>query len=144
MSFDQATPGESEFTDPDEQAIWWTINDLYAAYLEHDRPRLEAHLDASCTLWDSALPQLRTKSELQAARQDKPVDLPEPARLEPSEGVIRVWGETAMLAHRLQALFDDPALNQDLRCTSVLRRIDGDWKFVHHHEEVLAGAAKRN
>lgn len=125
----------------DVTAIRGVVEDLYAAYLDGDRGRLEAHIDASGTLWDSAVPELRTKADLQAARRDTPPSGPQPIDLMASDWQIRVWGDTALESHALVAVFPGDTPRQYLRCTSVMRRIDGDWRFVHHHEEVLSGPA---
>lgn len=135
--------GTDHTPDPaqDETAIRGVVQDLYAAYLEGDRGRLDAHLDASCTLWDSAVAELRTKSDLQAARRSDPPPGPQPIDLVASGWQIRAWQDTAVESHELTAVFPGDTPPQYLRCTSVMRRIDSDWKFVHHHEEVLGGAA---
>lgn len=127
--------------DTDVAAIRTVVQDLYAAYLAGDRGRLEAHIDATGTLWDSAVPELRTKADLQAARRDTPPSGPQPTDLVASGWQIRVWGDTSVESHELVAVFPGDTPRQYLRCTSVMRRIDGDWRFVHHHEEVLTGPA---
>ena len=137
------SPDAEPTPDPehDKSLIRGVVQDLYAAYLDGDRGRLEAHIDASCTLWDSAVPELRTKSDLQAARRDVPPTGPQPIDLVASGWQIRVWDDTACESHALTAVFPDDTPPQYLRCTSVMRRIEGIWKFVHHHEEVLGGTA---
>jgi len=118
-------------------AVWTVVTDLYRAYLDSDRPRLEAHLAEDCTLWETAAPSLRTKSDVQAAHHDRPPDEPQPLDLIATNPRIRVWGDTASETHELRAVFPDASLDQQLRCSSVLRRTGGRWLFVHHHEELL-------
>jgi ketosteroid isomerase-like protein len=48
--------------DDDSAAVWTVVTDLYRAYLDPDRPRLQAQLAEDCTLWETAAPSLRTKS----------------------------------------------------------------------------------
>ncbi|MDN5767030.1 MAG: nuclear transport factor 2 family protein [Humibacillus sp.] len=147
--------------------VWAVFTDLYAAYLEGDRDRLEAHLDAGCTMWDSTIPVLRTKEDLQAGRAhsepaqgetgvaDSPAsetdldpdpdpDYPAPVGLVASEPVVGLLGVgAAWETHLLAAHFDDASLDEQLRCTSVLRRDEGGiWRVVHHHEELLTGPGR--
>ncbi len=146
-----------------EAEVFAVLQDLYEAYLAGDRPRLEAHLDEGCTMWDSTLPSLRTKADLQAATTgtttpsdaggrapeepaaSAPPSYPSPVTLEATEPVVGLLGEDAAWeAHVLLAGFDDPALDEQLRCTSVLRRRpeDGRWVVVHHHEELIVGPGR--
>lgn len=124
---------------PDEQAVWAVVSDLYAAYLDGDRPRLEAHLSAECTFWDPDTAELLTKTDLQRKRAQAPAGpagRPDPLELATSAAAVRVFGDTAVESHVLRAIFEDSAHNEELRCSSVLRREgDGRWRFVHHHEE---------
>lgn len=141
--------------------VWAVFPDLYAAYLEGDRDRLEAHLDAGCTMWDSTIPVLRTKEDLQAGRAhpepaqidlavadslatDSDPDYPAPVGLVASEPVVGLLGSAAAWeTHLLAAHFDDASLDEQLRCTSVLRRDEhGTWRVVHHHEELLTGPGR--
>ena len=150
---------------PDGEAarVWAVLTDLYAAYLEGDRDRLEAHLDAGCTMWDSTIPALRTKEQLQAGRADaEPVgdpaaaagspdgpdgpdaDYPAPVALDATAPVVGLLGvDAAWETHLLAARFDEASLDEQLRCTSVLRRDEGGtWRVVHHHEELLTGPGR--
>lgn len=141
MTVGTAVDMTGDISGDDAAAIRTVVQDLYATYLDGDRVRLEAHIDASCTLWDSAVRELRTKADLQAARRDTPPQGPQPVDLVASGWQIRVWGDTAVESHELEAVFAGDTPRQYLRCTSVMRRIEGDWMFVHHHEEVLSGSA---
>ena len=155
--------GDTRGADPlDGEAgrVWAVLTDLYAAYLEGDRDRLEAHLDSGCTMWDSTIPALRTKEQLQAGRaaaepvldpapaaggsDGQDADYPAPVALDPTEPVVGLLGaDAAWETHLLAARFDDPSLDEQLRCTSVLRRDEGGtWRVVHHHEELLTGPGR--
>ncbi|MEO6998947.1 MAG: nuclear transport factor 2 family protein [Terracoccus sp.] len=139
--------------------VWAVLNDLYAAYLEGDRDRLESHLAAGCTMWDSTIPLLRTKEDLQAGRVNaepaevdpaaavagsRDPDYPAPVGLDPTEPVVGLLGDDAAWeTHLLAARFDDGSLDELLRCTSVLRRDEGGtWRVAHHHEELLSGPGR--
>ena len=135
----QSTPQE-----PEEAAVWDVVTDLYAAYLDGDRDRLEAHLAPDCTLWDPDTEALLTKADLQAKRAGAPAGpagRPEPVELIAEQPHIRIFEDVAVETHVLRAVFDDSRWNEELRCSSVLRRIPGadavpgPWQFVHHHEE---------
>ncbi|OFE16015.1 hypothetical protein BA895_21185 [Humibacillus sp. DSM 29435] len=146
--------------DGEAARVWAVLTDLYAAYLEGDRDRLEAHLGAGCTMWDSTIPTLRTKEQLQAGRTDAaPVgdpaaaasspdgpdaDYPSPVGLDATEPVVGLLGsDAAWETHLLAARFDEASLDEQLRCTSVLRRDEGGtWRVVHHHEELLIGPGR--
>lgn len=132
----------SDELDADQAAVWAVVTDLYQAYLDNDRMRLEDHLADGCTMWETASPAMRTKADLVAARRAAtpahPTARKEPVALTASAPSITVHGDLAVEHHVLDAVFADPALNENLRCTSALRRIDGVWKFVHHHEERLS------
>ncbi|MEO7754241.1 MAG: nuclear transport factor 2 family protein [Terracoccus sp.] len=126
--------------------VWHVLTDLYAAYLEGDRPRLEDHLDVGCTMWDSTIPGLRTKEDLQSGRGagDSDPDYPSPIGLEATDPVVGLLSEDAAWeTHLLTARFEDRSLDEQLRCTSVLRRdAGGTWRVVHHHEEMLTGPGR--
>lgn len=148
--------------DGEAARVWAVLTDLYAAYLEGDRDRLEAHLAAGCTMWDSTIPTLRTKEQLQAGRAnaepaevdpaapvgdgpDRPTtDYPAPVGLDASQPVVGLLGvDAAWETHLLAARFDDASLDEVLRCTSVLRRDGGGtWRVVHHHEELFTGPGR--
>lgn len=128
--------------DAEQAAVWAVVTDLYQAYLDNDRLRLENHLAEGCTMWETASPALRTKADLVAAREaaagQPAAPRKSPLRLDATEPVVVVGGDLAYEHHVLDAVFEDASLNENLRCTSALRRIDGAWKFVHHHEERLS------
>ncbi len=143
--------------------VWAVLTDVYTAYLEGDRDRLESHLAAGCTMWDSTIPVLRTKEDLQASRvnaeptevdpvaavadsadSDSDSDYPAPVDLDATEPVVGLLGnDAAWETHLLAARFDDGSLDELLRCTSVLRRDEGGtWRVAHHHEELLSGPGR--
>lgn len=128
--------------DADQAAVWAVVTDLYQAYLDDDRLRLEGHLADGCTMWETASPGLRTKADLVAAREAAagrpPAPRKAPLRLDATEPVVVVSGDLAYEHHVLDAVFEDSSLDEHLRCTSALRRVDGTWRFVHHHEERLS------
>jgi ketosteroid isomerase-like protein len=126
--------------------VWSVLTDLYDAFLAGDRPRLEAHLEEGCTLWDSTVPVLRTKADLQSGRGGghSDPDYPSPVDLQATAPVVGLLGDgAAWETHVLTARFTDPDLEEVLRCTSVLRRDgSGTWRVVHHHEELLSGPGR--
>jgi ketosteroid isomerase-like protein len=131
--------------------VFAVLTDLYAAFLAGDRDRVEAHLADGCTMWDSTLPGLRTKADLQASRSSAAAEpanatpaYPDPVALEAVDPAVGLLGpDAAWETHLLLARFDDPTLDEQLRCTSVLRRDDeGTWRVVHHHEELIIGPGR--
>lgn len=150
MTTDPAADGTATHTDGalegEAARVWGVLTDLYDAFLAGDRERLEAHLDEGCTMWDSTIPALRTKADLQAGRGggDNDPGYPSPVGLEAAEPVVGLLADDAAWeTHVLTARFPDSSLDEVLRCTSVLRRDGGGtWRVVHHHEELLTGPGR--
>ena len=54
------------------------------------------------------------------------------------EPVVNVWGDFAVARYYLDYAFEPPGvLEGRVRITTVARRIDGEWRRVHHHEGVV-------
>jgi len=51
---------------------------------------------------------------------------------------VDVWGDVAVARYLLEFEYQPPgALIGTVRITDVLRRIDGRWLIVHHHEGLV-------
>ena len=124
--------------------IWAATLDIYAGFLAGDRPRIDAHLHPDGTFWDSEEAELiQGETALQATRDRRPVaqDPATPAvvALDAADPVIDVWGDVALARHWVTVRFaDDRADPQDVRVTTVWRRVDGRWLAAHNHEDVRA------
>ena len=117
--------------------IWKAVNAIYAAYLAGDRAAIDAHIADDATLWDSAhAPLLRGKAQLEALRDTRPADGPQPVDLRASDPVIDVYGDVAVARHVLTVVFESQT-EERIRNTGVWRKLDGRWQVVHNHEDVL-------
>lgn len=115
------------------------VQDMYDAYLDGDRERLEENLDATCTLWDSGEASLITKTQLQLIRRENPPAGPDPIALQISEVTTRELPsspELVVLTHIVTAVFaaGSGLPPERMRVSSVLHRTDR-WRILHHHEE---------
>ncbi|MHC9043755.1 nuclear transport factor 2 family protein [Microbacterium saperdae] len=117
-------------------AVWKVVTEVYAAYMEKDRPRLVGLFTDDCTLWESSNPRTRFGHEMKASAAE-PEAWRMPVALRAINPDISVWAHTALVRHELQAQFADPSLDESLRVTAVLRRTPSGWRIVHHHEELL-------
>jgi hypothetical protein len=117
------------------EEIWAALNEIYAGFLAGDRARIDRHIDPAATIWDSFEPGLiRGKRELDGLRDRRPPGAP-PSAIEASDPVIDVWGDIALVRHRLTVVEDGQTTR--VRNTSVWRRSNDRWLVVHNHEDVL-------
>jgi ketosteroid isomerase-like protein len=123
----------------DSQAdrIWTAVTAIYAGFLTGDREAIDSHISPVATIWDSEHePLVRGKAELDALRDTRPADGPRPTSLEPTEPVIDVFGDVAVVRHVLLVTFAG-APEQRVRNTSVWRLVGERWLCVHNHEDVV-------
>jgi ketosteroid isomerase-like protein len=114
------------------------VNAIYAAYLAGDRAAIDAHIADDATLCDSShAPLVRGKAQLEALRDARPADAPQPVDLRASEPVIDIYGDVAVARHLLTVVFESQP-EERIRNTGVWRKLDGRWQVVHNHEDVLA------
>ncbi|MCS5734430.1 YybH family protein [Herbiconiux daphne] len=115
------------------------ILDMYDAFMARDRARFDSHLDADVTTWESPLPRIMTRSELDRYRDERPpavVAAVLELRVEPER--IDVWGDHALARYLFVAVRTGGSVETS-RVTDVLRRgADGRWLIVHHHSELWA------
>ena len=114
---------------------------MYDAFLAGDRARFDSHLDPGTTTWESHLPRLFTRADLDAFRDARgPSAGPAVVGLEVQPQRAEAWGETALAAYLLVASFDG-APRQVTRVTDLLRLGPDGWRIVHHHAQVHDDAA---
>ncbi len=121
-------------------AIAAGIDDMYAAFVAGDRSRFDAHLHETVTTWETHLPgPLRTRSELDEYRKtrDEAGQRPVLAALIATDKRIDVWGDTGVARYVLVSRPSDGSPEQQTRVTDVLRCVDGSWRIVHHHAELV-------
>jgi len=121
--------------------LWAIQLDLYQGFLTGDRARVDRHISADGTMWDSAHePLIHGLTGLNEVRAARPTgaDAPQVDDLDATEPVIDIWGDTALTRHLLTVTFSDASLPAErVRVTGVWRRVDGEWLNVHNHEDVL-------
>lgn len=126
----------------DEQAVAELVRRIFSAYQQYD-PALVEQCDApECTLWDLFEPDLVHGGSAARARfRNKDMaDSRQRGRLhiDIEEPLVDVWGDVAVARYYLDYRFEPPgALAGRVRITTVARRIDGQWRRVHHHEGVV-------
>ena len=125
----------------DADQVWRQMQQVYAGFLAGDPAAVDALLDVDVTIWDSAEPELvRGLDGLQTLRSRRPTGgSPTVTEIRATDPVIDVWGDTALLRHRLRIVFTGDRADQVLRNTSVWRRTGSGWRAVHNHEDVLEG-----
>lgn len=121
-------------------AIAAGIDDMYAAFLAGDRARFDAHLHEDVTTWETHLPgPLRTRSELDTYRdtRDSAGERPVLALMAATDKRIDVWGDVGVARYVLVTKDATSGEEQQSRVTDVLRCVDGTWRIVHHHSELV-------
>lgn len=141
----QSTDGSTN--DDAKEQIWLATLDIYDGFLTGDRPRIDTHLHPDATFFDSDEAELiQGRAALDAARDRRstggdPAAGAGPAvvALDAADPVIDVWGEVALARHWVTVRFTGEAQPpQDVRVTTVWRRVDDRWLAVHNHEDVRA------
>jgi ketosteroid isomerase-like protein len=117
----------------DEAAVWSAVLEIYDAFLDGDRDGVDARIAPDATIWDAFHePLLRGKAE----RDARPAGGPRPTALHATEPVLDVYGDTAVVRHRLTAELPD-GTRLRVRNTGVWRRDGNRWLCVHNHEDLL-------
>ena len=123
----------------DKKAVAQLVHRIYDSYQQFD-PELLNQCDApEATIWDLFEPDLvRGGSAARAKFRKKDMsDSRQRGQLSIiiEEPVVDVWGDFAVARYYLDYEFKPPgALQGRVRITTVVRRIDGEWRRVHHHE----------
>ena len=127
----------------DAGSVAATIRGMFERFAAHDPHGVEAALHPDCTVWDLFVPELICGVE---ARRRFHEDDQQQAQargaltLNIDDPLIDVWGDTAVARYFLHFRYEPPnAISGTVRITSVLRRTQGEWRIVHHHEGLLPG-----
>jgi ketosteroid isomerase-like protein len=133
----------------DHRDVAALVRRIYDSYLEFDPALLEQCDAPECTIWDLFEPHL-VRGGAAARAEFRNKDMSEsqqrgPLTIDVEEPVVDVWGDFAVARYYLDYEFRPPgALQGRVRVTTVARRIDGEWRRVHHHEsDVPAGRPPR-
>jgi len=123
------------------QAVLESLEDMYAGFLANDRVRFDQHLAADVTAWESHLPALMSRQELDEYRNRRtPDQRPVLTELRIQDPRIDIWGDQAVARYELIAVPRDPeGAVQVRRVTDVMQCQHGNWVIVHHHAELWSG-----
>ena len=123
----------------DKQAVAQLVHRIYDSYQQFDPDLLNQCDTPECTLWDLFEPDLVHGGS--AARAEfRKKDMSDSKKrgtltINIEEPVVDVWDDFAVARYYLDYAFESPgALAGRVRITTVARRIDGEWRRVHHHE----------
>jgi ketosteroid isomerase-like protein len=132
-------PGTDE---TDEAAVWARVRAIYDGFVAGDSHAVDALLHCDVTIWDSAeFPLVRGLRQLRDMRERRADGAPAVTRLDATDPIIDVWGDTALVRHVLIVELSD-GTQHVVRNTSVWRRTDADWLAVHNHEDVAGGGGQ--
>ncbi|MBT8441045.1 MAG: nuclear transport factor 2 family protein [Gammaproteobacteria bacterium] len=135
--------------DQDKRDVVALVHRIFDSYLQFDPELLEQCDAPECTIWDLFEPDL-VRGGAAARAEFRKKDMTEsqqrgPLTIDVEEPVVDVWGDFAVARYYLEYEFQPPgALKGRVRITTVARRIDGEWRRVHHQEgEVPTGRPPR-
>ena len=123
----------------DKKAVADLVHRVFDSYQKFDPALVEQCDTPECTIWDLFEPDL-VRGGRQARADFRKKDMTDSAKrgkltIDIEEPVIDVWGDFAVARYYLDYEFQPPgALQGRVRITTVARRIDGEWRRVHHHE----------
>ena len=129
------------FHKEDERAVAGLIGAMYEAFGSGQVNRIEAALADDCTIWDVFTPELIRGQEERVrfhAADRAQMRARGPLTWKLGQPFVDVWGDVAVARYLLEFEYQPPgALIGTVRITDVLRRIDGRWLIVHHHEGLV-------
>lgn len=136
-------------TDQDKRDVVALVHRIFDSYMKFDPELLEQCDAPECTIWDLFEPDL-VRGGPAARAEFRKKDMTEsqqrgPLTIDIEEPVVDVWGDFAVARYYLDFEFQPPGeLKGRVRITTVARRIDGQWRRVHHQEgAVPAGRPPR-
>jgi hypothetical protein len=133
-----STAPSTTTTTRESEEVLEGLRDMYRGFVEDDRARFDRHLHATTTTWESHLPRLYSRSELDDYRDGRtPAERGEVAELRVEPRRVEVWGGTALAAYLLIVDPGGGAAVESMRITDVLRREADGWRIVHHHAVTL-------
>ncbi|CAN5390926.1 hypothetical protein BH09ACT1_BH09ACT1_26610 [soil metagenome] len=122
----------------DAASVLAGITDMYDAFQSGDRARFDSHLDADVTTWESHLPGLVSRAELDAYRDNRtPQERPQLHELRVDPQRIDTFDDHALARYELIAVASEGGEAEVTRVTDVLRRTAEGWIIIHHHAELV-------
>lgn len=130
----------NELSADDSEAVAALVRRIFDSYLSFSPDLLEQCDTEDCTIWDlferdlvrggpAARAEFR-KKDMTDSQQRGPlsIDILDPI-------VVDGWNDVAFARYYLDYEFKSPgALKGQVRITTIARKIDGEWRRVHHHE----------
>ncbi len=114
------------------------IHGVYESFAAHQSGEIDSVMHDDATVWDVFTPQLirgRAERDRFHAADQAQMQARGPLSWELETPLIDHWGDTAIARYYLDFAYAPPnATSGRVRITDVLRRCDGKWKIVHHHE----------
>ena len=125
----------------DAAAIEALIRGIFENFAAHRSDDIESALDDDCTIWDVFQPDLirgpAERERFHAADQAQ-MQARGKLTLTVETPLIDIWGDTAVARYVLSFRYAPPnATEGTVRITDVLRRRNGRWVVVHHHEGMV-------
>jgi uncharacterized protein (TIGR02246 family) len=126
-----------------QEEVATVIRAIFRAFADGQPERIADVQHPDCTVWDVFTPRLlRGRAELERFHAADQVQKSRrgPLRLEVGEPLVDVWDDTAVARYVVDFSYEPPeALDGQVRVTDVLRRSEGRWLVVHHHEGMVPG-----
>ncbi len=117
------------------------IRSIFENFQSGDVHGLESVLADDCTVWDVFTPEFIVGKE--ARREFHEKDRAQSKARGPltwDSRFVRVdgWGDLALACYYLDFEYQEPgAMTGSVRITDVLRREEGKWTVIHHHEGLI-------
>jgi ketosteroid isomerase-like protein len=120
-----------------EDEIGDALADMYDAFCASDRARFDSHLAADTTTWESRLPHLYERWELDEMRDTRTQTAADTGvRIDVDMHRVDVWPEVAVARYLLQiSPLDGSGERHTTRITDVFELQGDRWRIVHHHAE---------
>lgn len=125
-----------------QREIEGVIRGIFDAFENHDPAGIEAGMHAEATVWDVFVPRLfrgaAERAEFHAADQEQ-MQSRGPLTMSIEPPIVDAWGEdTAIAKYTLSFAYEPPnATSGTVRISDVLRKIEGRWMVIHHHEGMV-------
>ena len=122
----------------DKADIEKIIRGIFAAFENHQSEFIESVMDPDATVWDVFTPQLiRGTKERAKFHEADQAQMQARGKLtwNIEDMVVDSWDDTGIARYYLNFVYQPPnATSGRVRITDVLRRVNGKWRVVHHHE----------
>ena len=120
---------------PDEAFLRQLDHDITTASWKNDAAWFDQHLAPDYVLTTSSGKMVDRKAFLASFATPVHID-----PYEPSEVVVRLYGETAVITGRIEQKYvtGGEAVDADLRYTDVWRKIGGEWKYSAGHASAVS------